>query len=123
MIMTVPATPAMPQRDWKKSVVTKLTGGLGQLTRARKIKYIQGEASFMNSNTLNIKKADGPTEELGFQEAILATGSRPTVIPNLPKSPDIWDSSAALELENIPENLLVVGGGYIGMELSTLTMN
>src|ERR1700689_2677186 len=107
-------------RDWKKSVVSKLTGGLGQLAKARKIKYFQGEASFINSNTLKIKKADGSSEELSFQKAILATGSRPSVIPNLPKSPDIWDSTAALELESIPENILVVGGGYIGMELGTV---
>src|ERR1700690_3024412 len=107
-------------RDWKKSVVTKLTGGLGQLARARKIKYFQGEASFINSNTLKIKKADGSSEELSFQKAILATGSRPSVIPNLPKSPDIWDSTTALDLEIVPENLLVVGGGYIGMELGTV---
>ena len=107
-------------RDWKGSVVTKLTGGLGQLARARKIKFIQGDASFINSNTLKIKKADGSSEELLFQKAILATGSRPSTIPNLPKSPDIWDSTAALNMENIPENLLVVGGGYIGMELGTV---
>ncbi len=106
-------------RDWKKSVVSKLTGGLGQLAKARKIKYIQGEASFINSNTLKIKKADGTNEEMSFQKAILATGSRPAVIPNLPKSPDIWDSTTALDLESIPENLLLVGGGYIGMELGT----
>jgi dihydrolipoamide dehydrogenase len=107
-------------RDWKKSVVSKLTGGLGQLTRARKIKYFQGEANFIDSNRLKIKKADGSIEEIDFKNAILATGSRPTVIPNLPKSPDIWDSTTALDLENIPENLLVVGGGYIGMELGTV---
>jgi len=107
-------------RDWKKSVVSKLTGGLGQLARARKIKYIQGEANFINSNTLKIKKADGSSEELAFQKAILATGSRPAVIPNLPKSPDIWDSTTALDMEIVPENLLVVGGGYIGMELGTV---
>jgi len=107
-------------RDWKKSVVSKLTGGLGQLARARKIKYIQGEASFINSNTLKIKKTDGSVEELSFQKAILATGSRPSVIPNLPQSPDIWDSTAALDMENIPGTLLVVGGGYIGMELGTV---
>lgn len=107
-------------RDWKKGVVTKLTGGLGQLARARKIKYLQGEASFINSNTLKIKKSDGSTEELSFKNAILATGSRPSVIPNLPQSPDIWDSTGALEMERIPETLLVVGGGYIGMELGTV---
>jgi len=106
-------------RDWKKSVVSKLTGGLGQLAKARKIKYFQGTASFINSNTLKITKADGTSEDLSFQKAILATGSRPAIIPNLPKSPHIWDSTAALELESIPENLLLVGGGYIGMELGT----
>ena len=107
-------------RDWKKSVVTKLTGGLGALTRARKIKYIQGEASFLNSNRLRIKKTDGTIEELSFQKAILATGSRPAVIPNLPVSPHIWDSTTALEMDNVPASLLVVGGGYIGMELGTV---
>ena len=107
-------------RDWKKSVVTKLTGGLGALTRARKIKYIQGEASFINSNSLRIKKTDGAIEELSFQKAILATGSRPAVIPGLPVSSNIWDSSTALEMETVPSRLLVVGGGYIGMELGTV---
>jgi dihydrolipoamide dehydrogenase len=107
-------------RDWKKGVVSKLTGGLGQLTRARKIRYIQGEASFINSNLLKIKKADGPIEELSFKYAILATGSRPTVLPNLPKSPDIWDSTDALNMDIVPKSLLVVGGGYIGMELGTV---
>ena len=107
-------------RDWKQSVVSKLTGGLGQLARARKIKYFQGEASFINSHRLRIKKADGSSEEIDFKNAILATGSRPSVIPDLPKSPDIWDSTSALAMGNIPENLLVVGGGYIGMELGTV---
>ncbi|MBI4309655.1 MAG: dihydrolipoyl dehydrogenase [Candidatus Omnitrophica bacterium] len=107
-------------RDWKKSVVSKLTGGLGQLARARKIKYIQGEASFVNSTTLSIKKSDGSTEQLTFRNAILATGSRPATMPNLPKSNHIWDSTAALEMEGVPGTLLVVGGGYIGMELGTV---
>ena len=107
-------------RDWKKSVVAKLTGGLGALTRARKIKYIQGEASFINSKSIRIKKTDGSIEELTFQKAILATGSRPAVIPNLPASFHIWNSTTALELNSVPSRLLVVGGGYIGMELGTV---
>jgi dihydrolipoamide dehydrogenase len=115
-----PAIDINKLRDWKKSVVTKLTGGLGALTRARKIKYIQGEASFLNSNSLRIKKIDGSIEELSFQKAILATGSRPAVIPNLPQSPHIWDSTGALEMDQVPAKLLVVGGGYIGMELGTV---
>ncbi len=104
-------------RLWKESVVNKLTGGLGQLTKQRKIRYIQGEAVFLNSNTLSIKKSDGATEEFTFQKAILATGSRPAMIPNLPSSPHIWDSTSALRLEEIPQTMLIVGGGYIGLEL------
>ncbi len=107
-------------RDWKKSVVAKLTNGLGSLVRARKIKYIQGEASFAGPHLLRIKKMDGSTEELSFQKAILATGSHPAVIPNLPPGPHIWDSTNALEMELVPESLLIVGGGYIGMELGTV---
>lgn len=107
-------------RDWKKSVVTKLTGGLGILAKQREIKYIQGEATFVNSSTLKVKKADGSTEELTFEKAILATGSRPAVIPHLPKSAHIWDSTSALDMDAVPGRLLVVGGGYIGMELGTV---
>ncbi len=107
-------------RDWKKSVVTKLTSGLGQLARARKIKYIQGEASFLNSNSLRVKKTDGTTEDVSFNKAILATGSRPSTLPFAPKSPHIWDSTAALNMDTVPQSLLVIGGGYIGMELGTV---
>ncbi len=107
-------------REWKKGIVSKMTGSLGILAKARKVKYIQGEAVFADSHTLNIKKPDGTTEALSFQKAILATGSRPSTIPHLPQSPNIWDSTAALNLESIPESLLVVGGGYIGMELGTV---
>ncbi len=104
-------------RTWKENVVNKLTGGLGQLTKQRKIRYIQGAAVFLNSNTLSLKKTDGSTAELGFNKAIIATGSRPTMIPGLPNSPHIWDSTSALHLEEIPKTMLIVGGGYIGLEL------
>jgi len=107
-------------RDWKRGIVTKLTGGLGSLVKARKIKYVQGEASFINSTTLKVKKTDGSTQELTFDKAILATGSRPTTLPIAPKSPHIWDSTAALEMDVVPESLLIIGGGYIGMELGTV---
>jgi len=107
-------------RDWKKNVVTKLTGGLGALTKQRKIRYIQGEAVFVNSSALKIKKTDGTVEDLSFEKAVLATGSRPAVIPNFPKSTHIWDSTSALDMDTVPGSLLVVGGGYIGMELGTV---
>ncbi len=66
-------------REWKNEVVNKMTGGLGQLSKARKINYVQGTASFINSSTLKVEKVDGSTEELKFENAIIATGSRITI--------------------------------------------
>ncbi len=108
-------------RKFKKKVVTKLTGGLGQLVKQRKINYIQGKASFLNGNTLSIELATGGTEELEFEKAILATGSVPSTIPGFPvNSSKIMSSREALELENIPEKLLILGGGYIGLEMGSV---
>jgi dihydrolipoamide dehydrogenase len=108
-------------RTWKESVVNKLTGGLGMLSKQRKINYILGKASFKNSDTLFIEKLDGTTEELTFDNAIIATGSVPTKIPGLSiDSPLVMDSTAALELNDIPGKLLVIGGGYIGLELGSV---
>jgi dihydrolipoamide dehydrogenase len=108
-------------REYKNKVVDKLTGGTGQLSKMRKINYIQGTASFLNSNTLHVDKADGSTEEVSFENAIIATGSIPTQIPGLPyESGKVWNSTSALELESIPEKLLVIGGGYIGLELGSV---
>lgn len=108
-------------RAWKESVVGKLTGGLGQLSKARKVRYIQGRARFTDAQTLSIKHPDGAEETLTFQQALLATGSRPAVIPNFPVEPScIWDSTTALNLEAVPASLLVVGGGYIGLELGSV---
>lgn len=106
-------------REWKSSVVTRLTGGLGQLTRQRKITYVQGYAKFLNSNSVEID-SDGKTSTLEFEKCILATGSRPNKIPNLPNSPRIMDSTGALELKDVPKTMLLVGGGYIGLELGTV---
>jgi len=108
-------------RDYKNRTVAKLTSGTGQLATQRKINYIQGKAIFQSSNSLSIEKVEGGTEELSFENAILATGSVPTVIPGLSiDSPRVMDSTDALELENIPKSLLVVGGGIIGMELGSV---
>ncbi|NOX19524.1 MAG: dihydrolipoyl dehydrogenase, partial [Chlorobi bacterium] len=108
-------------RRFKNKVVKKLTGGLGQLVKQRKINYIQGTAQFTSSNSLKIEKSSGETEELRFEKAILATGSVPTKIPGLSiDSPLVMDSTAALEIENVPEKLLVIGGGYIGLEMATV---
>lgn len=108
-------------RDFKNGVVTKLTDGLGQLCKQRKVNYINGKASFLNSNTLAVDKVDGTKEEVVYDKAILATGSVPAMIPGFPiDSTRLMDSTSALEINDIPEKLLVIGGGYIGLELSTV---
>ena len=108
-------------RTWKESVVKKLTGGLGVLSKQRKVHYVQGRAAFENSTTLRITKSDNTQESLTFDRIILATGSRPAIVPTLKlESPRMMDSTGALHLEDIPGSLLVVGGGYIGLELGTV---
>ncbi|HUN89762.1 MAG TPA: dihydrolipoyl dehydrogenase [Terriglobales bacterium] len=107
-------------RDFKTNVVNKLTGGLGQLSKQRKVTYIRGKATLLNSTTLSVKRNEGLEEKLSFDNIILATGSRPATIPGLPQSPRIMNSSGALDLPDIPKTLLVVGGGYIGLELGTV---
>lgn len=106
--------------SWKQSVVDKLTGGLGQLSKARKINFIQGRASFTNSSTLTIEKSEGGSETLNFKHCILATGSRPTALPTAPESEYVWNSTSALNAGQIPKSLLVIGGGYIGLELGSV---
>ena len=108
-------------RSWKEGVVKKLTAGLGILSKQRKVTYIQGRAAFENSTTLRITKSDGSEESLTFDRIILATGSRPAVVPTLKlDTPRIMDSTGALNLDDIPGTLLVVGGGYIGLELGSV---
>lgn len=108
-------------RSFKEKVVAENTGGTGQLVKQRKINYIQGKASFINSTTLSVAKVDGGIEEVVFENAILATGSIPAHIPGLTiDSPRVMDSTDALEMEDIPNKLLVVGGGVIGMELGSV---
>jgi len=108
-------------RSWKESVVQRLTGGLGQLSKQRKVQYVQGKAGFESSTTLRVAKTSGGEETLTFDRIILATGSRPAVIPALNiDSARMMDSTGALNLQDIPKTLLVVGGGYIGLELGSV---
>ncbi len=104
-------------RAWKESVVGKLTGGLGQLTKQRKVTFIQGRATFVDAHTVSVARTDGGTETVRFRTAILATGSVPARIPIAPESPRVMDSTGALALADVPKRLLVIGGGYIGLEL------
>ena len=102
---------------WKAGVVGKLAAGLGELTAARGIGYIQGAARFVDSGRVAIQCVDGTERLIRFEHAIVATGSVPAILPFLPDSDRIMDSTAALELKHLPKSLLVVGGGYIGLEL------
>ena len=108
-------------RSFKDGVVSKLTGGLGQLSRQRKVQYIRGEATFENSNQVRVNKYAGGEDSLRFDRIIVASGSRPAIIPSLKlDSPRMLDSTSALDLEGVPGTLLVIGGGYIGLELGTV---
>jgi len=108
-------------RNWKDGVVKKLTGGLGVLSKQRKVNFIRGTASFVNSTTLKVDKYDDKIEDLTFEKIIIATGSRVATIPFLDiKSKRLLNSKTALELPVIPKNLLVIGGGYIGLELGSV---
>ena len=108
-------------RDWKNGVVAKLVGGLGMLSKQRKISYVQGRAVFTDSNHVEITGKDGRTSVLEFETAVLATGSRPATLPNVKlESERLWDSTRALELKEVPKKLLVVGGGYIGLEMGSV---
>lgn len=104
-------------RGWKESVVNRLTGGLGQLRKARSVDFIQGTARLVDAHTLQVDNGD----TVRFDHAILATGSRPIIPPPLRlDSERVMDSTGALALADIPEKLLVLGGGYIGLELGTV---
>jgi dihydrolipoamide dehydrogenase len=109
-------------RAFKTKVVNQLTGGLGQLSKQRKITYIQGTAGFRDAHTLEItREGQSGTDALTFEHAIIATGSRPSTVPGMNlDSPRLMDSTSALEVPDIPKSLLVVGGGYIGLELGTV---
>jgi dihydrolipoamide dehydrogenase len=108
-------------RSFKENAVNKLTGGLGQLSKQRKVQYIQGKASLESSNTVRVARTNGVDESLTFDRIILATGSRPAVIPSLKlPTPSMMDSTSALNLPDVSGTLLVIGGGYIGLELGTV---
>jgi len=106
-------------RAWKDEVIGKLTGGLGTKVSTKKLTYVRGMARFKNSTTLQVTAADGSEGEMVFEQAILATGSRPFMLPGVEVSERIIDSTGALLLPDVPKSLLVVGGGYIGLELGS----
>jgi dihydrolipoamide dehydrogenase len=108
-------------RDFKNKVVGQLTAGAGQVRNLRKIQHLQGMAAFRDARTLDIDLVDGTKEVLTFENCIIATGSVPSRVPGLSiDSPRVMDSTAALDLPDVPGSLLVVGGGYIGLELGSV---
>jgi dihydrolipoamide dehydrogenase len=108
-------------RAYKQGVVDKLTAGVGSVGKLRKVRFIQGKATITGPRSMTIANAGGGTTDLQFEHLILATGSHPTKIPSLSlDSPRMMDSTGALELPDVPKSLLVIGGGYIGLELGTV---
>jgi dihydrolipoamide dehydrogenase len=108
-------------RRFKDKVVGQLTGGVGMLSKQRKVRFIQGRGEFVDSHTLLVTHTDGSASQVQFEYAVVAAGSHPTVIPAFDiGSERIMDSTSALALPEIPETLLVVGGGYIGLELGSV---
>ncbi len=109
-----PKIDALKLREWKNSVVGRLTGGLEQLAKQRKVRVVHGDAKFESPTSLMLDNG----ETIAFEKCIIAAGSEPVVLPGLPDDPRIVDSTGALELAPLPKRLLVVGGGIIGLEMA-----
>ncbi len=111
-------------RDQKTKIISTLSGGLRQIASRRKVELIQAQARFLDAHSLRLEpvsEAKPPSDKLRFAHCIIATGSRPVIPKPLQVQSDrLWDSTAALELPEIPERLLVVGGGYIGLEMGAV---
>ena len=116
-----PAVDLDKLRAWKESVVRRLTGGLAGLAKPRKVKVVTGVGAFASPNHLEVTADDGSRTVVGFEQAIIACGSEPVTLPFIPHDdPRVVDSTGALELDGVPERLLVVGGGIIGLEMATV---
>jgi dihydrolipoamide dehydrogenase len=109
-----PRIDALKLRDWKNEVIGKLTGGLSTMAKQRKVRVIEAQAQFESANRLRLDN----DESVDFEKCIIAAGSEPVMLPNLPDDPRIVDSTGALELAPLPKRLLVVGGGIIGLEMA-----
>ena len=108
-------------RGWKDGVVTKLTGGLTGLAKQRKVQTLVGTGTFTGDHMLSVAAPDGSTTTVSFDSAIIAAGSEPVTLPFIPHDdPRVMDSTGALDLEDIPGRLLVLGGGIIGLEMATV---
>ncbi len=107
-------------RGWKDTVISRLTRGLSQIARARDVTFVQGRGRFLDDQTLRVDASD-ELIDIKFDYAVVATGSRPVLPENLRLDSDyIWDSTEALSIPEIPDSLLVIGGGYVGLEMSSV---
>jgi dihydrolipoamide dehydrogenase len=106
-------------RTWKNQVVNRLTGGLKVLAKQRNVTVVTGTAKFVSENALQVEEGKG-SSKITFEHAIIAVGSRPVKLPFIPEDPRIIDSTGALELPDTAGELLVLGGGIIGMEMATV---
>jgi dihydrolipoamide dehydrogenase len=107
-------------RGWKDKVITKMTGGLAGMAKARKVNVQTGVGQFVSPHHIEVTKADGSKTVIGFKQAIIAAGSSVVNLPFVPKDPRIIDSTGALELRAVPKRMLVIGGGIIGLEMATV---
>jgi dihydrolipoamide dehydrogenase len=108
-------------RGWKDSVVKRLTGGLAGLAKQRKVTVVPGTGRFVSMNQLEVRSENGGSKIVSFEQAIIAAGSEPVMLPFIPHDdPRVIDSTGALELNGMPQRLLVVGGGIIGLEMATV---
>ena len=104
-------------RSWKNSVVGKLTGGLTMLAKQRKVDVLRGQARFLGPRVLELTADDGSKSTVSFDHCIIAAGSEPVKLPFVPNDPRVIDSTGALELQDLPKRMLVIGGGIIGLEM------
>ena len=107
-------------RAWTKSVITKLTSGLDTLAKQRKVQVLNGTASFTGQHTVELHKEDNSKQTISFANAIIATGSRIIHLPIEPGDDRVLDSTSALLLQKVPQHMVVIGGGIIGMEMATV---
>ncbi|MGV6988768.1 dihydrolipoyl dehydrogenase [Testudinibacter sp. P80/BLE/0925] len=115
-----PSTDVEKIRGWKEKVINQLTGGLAGMAKMRKVQVVNGYGKFSGANSLIVAGEEGDVT-IKFDNAIIAAGSRPIQLPFIPhEDPRIWDSTDALKLKTVPENLLIMGGGIIGLEMGTV---
>ncbi len=105
---------------WKNSVVKKLVGGLSALAKQRKVEVVTGVAKFASPHVMEVTGSDGKVQKIRFEQCIIAAGSEPIKLPFIPDDPRVIDSTGALELGGVPQRLLVIGGGIIGLEMATV---